>query len=171
MVLHWQGGSRESVLEVIDVKSPAARPRPIMVAAFQHNPANFAVSPDGQSFAFITRGTRGGDLESVSLTTGKPIKQMPIADLDWAPDVQVAAVAYTPDGPPRQTLAAAKLLVEPVALVEDCALKTSRQKPPAGFGQRPWFSWPSGPLFVWPGVESTPITSLPSSAAIVMWPW
>ena len=98
VVLHWTGGGRDSILEVINVNTPPPRPRPITVVGFEHDPATFAISPDGQTFAVVTRAGDGADLESVSLTTGKPIKQMAIGELDWAPDVRVSALSYTPDG-------------------------------------------------------------------------
>jgi hypothetical protein len=48
--------------------------------------------------AFLVPGSSGGaDLESYSLTSGRPIKQMPVVEVNWNNNVTVAGLAFTPD--------------------------------------------------------------------------
>jgi hypothetical protein len=74
------------------------RPAPINVPDFELDPNRYAISPDGSAFAMIVQGNGGADLESYSLATGRPIKQMPIVEVNWNNNVVVTGLAYSPDG-------------------------------------------------------------------------
>ena len=84
-------------LQVINVKT-GARPRLVPAPEVELDPARYALSPDGDAIAFIIPSNSGADLESYSLATGRPIKQMPIGEVNWANNVTVAGLAFSPDG-------------------------------------------------------------------------
>lgn len=84
-------------LQVLNAKT-GGRPRMVPVPEFELDPARYALSPDGSAVAFIVRSNRGADLESYSLLNGRPIKQMPIDEVNWADNVRVAGLAFSPDG-------------------------------------------------------------------------
>jgi len=84
------------LLQEWNVKA-AGRPRQFAVADFDVNPSRYAIAPDGSAIAFIVANGSGADLESYSLTTGRPVKQMPIVEVNWNNNVTVAGMAYTPD--------------------------------------------------------------------------
>ena len=84
-------------LQVWNAKAPG-RPRQFPLSAFDMDPRRFAVSPDGSAIAFIVLSGGRADLESWSLATGRPIKQMPVVEVDWRNNVTVAGLAFSPDG-------------------------------------------------------------------------
>jgi len=86
----------ETVLQVWTPRTPG-RPKQFVVTDFEPDPARYAISPDGNMVAFIVPGSSGADLESYSLSTGRPIKQMPIVEVNWNNNVTVAGLAFTPD--------------------------------------------------------------------------
>jgi hypothetical protein len=73
------------------------RPPAIAVPEFELEPGRYALSPDGTAIAIIVHGNGGGDLESYSLANGRPIKQMPIVEVNWNNNVVAAGLAYSPD--------------------------------------------------------------------------
>jgi hypothetical protein len=86
----------ETVLQVWNPRTPG-RPKQFTVSDFEPDPARYTISPDGNMVAFIVPGSSGADLESYSLSTGRPIKQMPIVEVNWNNNVTVAGLAFTPD--------------------------------------------------------------------------
>ena len=79
--------------------------------------------------------------------------------------------SVTPGRPPSWRLATAKWLVEPVAVVVELAVSTPRQMAPPVELQSADVTESSGPVFDSPGFVSIERSSVPASAAIVMWPW
>ena len=86
----------DAVLQVWNARS-AGRPRSVTVPEFEPDPARYAISPDGSAIALIIPSGSGADLESYSLATGRPIKQMPIVEVNWNNNVTVAGLAFSPD--------------------------------------------------------------------------
>lgn len=87
----------QTSLQVWNLKAARQRPVSFSVPAFEVDPSRYAFSPDGSAIAFIVQGAGGADLESYTLATGRPIKQMPIVEVNWNNNVNVAGLAYTPD--------------------------------------------------------------------------
>lgn len=86
----------ETLLQVWNARS-GGRGRLFEVPAFDPDANHFALSPDGSAVALIVPGAGGADLESYALATGRPIKQMPIVEVDLG-NATVAALSYSPDG-------------------------------------------------------------------------
>jgi hypothetical protein len=95
-LMRWDRNNGETALQVWGVKA-AARPRPFVVSPFETDVRRYAISPDGSAIAFIILGGGRADLESWSLAGGRPIKQMPIVEVDWRNNVTVAGLSFTPD--------------------------------------------------------------------------
>jgi hypothetical protein len=87
----------QSTLQLWNVKT-AAHGRPFVVTDFNPDPNRFAISPDGGTIAMILQGNSSADLESYSLATGRPVKQMPIVEVNVANNVVITGLAFTPDG-------------------------------------------------------------------------
>lgn len=87
----------QTSLQVWNLKAARPRPMSFAVPAFDIDPNRYAFSPDGSTITFIVQGAGGADLESYTLATGRPIKQMPIVEVNWNNNVTVAGLAYTPD--------------------------------------------------------------------------
>jgi hypothetical protein len=95
------------------------------------------------------------------------VVSQPVAGLTLMLPSEVAAEALRPG---MVTWAAWKRFVELVVVVEEVAAMMFRQTVPFVAVQI-CDAVPIGPLFVWPGVLSTPRISEPKSERIVMWPW
>lgn len=86
----------DTLLQVWNARS-GGRGRAFPIPAFEPDPRHYTISPDGSAIAFIVQGAGGADLESYALATGRPIKQMPIVEVDPG-NATVAALAYSSDG-------------------------------------------------------------------------
>jgi hypothetical protein len=75
----------------------AGRARQFVMSDIDPRTTPWALSPDGQVIAFLVRGGTGADLESYALATGRPVKQMPIVDVNWNLVAAVGGFAFTPD--------------------------------------------------------------------------
>ena len=82
-------------MEVWSIKG--GRPKKFVLSEFDPRNTPTAISPDGQTIAFLVRGGNGADLESYSLATGRAIKQMPVVDVNWNVVTSIAGFAFTPD--------------------------------------------------------------------------
>jgi hypothetical protein len=94
LLVHRRKGA-EAAIQVWPVR--AGRPRQFVISDVDPRTTPTAVSPDGQVIAFLVRGGNGADLESFALATGRPIKQMPIVDVNWNLVAAIAGFAFTPD--------------------------------------------------------------------------
>jgi hypothetical protein len=86
-----------AALQVFNPKA-GGRPRHFEVSGAEVGPGLHAISHAGDAIAFIVRRGGGADLESYSLASGRPIKQMPIVEVNLNANVSVAGLSYTPDG-------------------------------------------------------------------------
>jgi hypothetical protein len=102
--------------------------------------------------------------------------EAPTASWQLASCVMTPWLSAAPTPSPRtDARAILKSFAEPVAVVAEFATSTLRQTwlaVPLQSGSRmPVWIGCSGPLLDWPGVLSTPDSSLPNSDRIVMCPW
>jgi hypothetical protein len=95
-VLLYRLRNGQPVVQVLNVKA-GGRPRSFTVNEQNVETNRFAISPDGATIAFIVQGNNGADLESYTLATGRPSKQMPIVEVNWTGNVIVSGLAFSPD--------------------------------------------------------------------------
>lgn len=83
-------------LEYWDIRAQRAAQHDLRGVETLNN--NFALSPDGRTFAVAARGTSGPVVQTFQLSTGRAIRPMPIRLLDLRWGVQPSGIAYSPDG-------------------------------------------------------------------------
>ena len=96
LVVRRQKGA-VTALQVFNPKA-GGRPRSFEISSAEIGPGFHAISHAGDAIAFVVRRGAGADLESYSLASGRPIKQLPIVEVNLSENVSVAGLSYTPDG-------------------------------------------------------------------------